>query len=88
MEEDKRKKNVFPDVSIGHLVEQILSFEIRFMNDLMVAHLRVRIRAPEDNIYRKRIRERVFFSVATSSESVKCPEQNVLSPARVTDSLS
>lgn len=29
-----------------------------------------------------------LFSVATNSESVKCPEQNVLSPARVTGSLS
>lgn len=33
-------------------------------------------------------KRKMFFSPATSSESVKCPEQNVLSPARVTDSLS
>lgn len=31
----------------------------------------------------------MFFSASTSGgESAKCPEQNVLSPARVTDSLS
>lgn len=61
------------------------------MTDLILssdvaAWLEIRTKTADDNIYSKG--KKMFFSASTSSESVKCPERNVLSPARVTDSLS
>lgn len=61
------------------MADLILSLEI-------VVWLQIRINATDDNIYSMK-EESDFFSVATSRESVKCPERNVLSSARVTDSL-
>lgn len=54
---------------------------------LIVVWLQIRIKATDDNIYSMKEESDFFFPVATSRESVKCPERNVLSSARVTDSL-
>ena len=92
----QKDKTVLQGASIGHLYIRLFHLKMRFMTDLIlssgivaaVTWVQVRVRIADDNIYSKKKKREMFFSVATSSEAVNCPDQNVLSPARVTDSLS